>query len=108
MLKFKDYFQKLYRSFPLERFLNFFVACMIVGMIILATLALLRPISPTQYKNVLAYSDQAAYPKTQVLAKKLSQQERISVAEYFRLLRAYYYEKQGIKKYPAVDVASSK
>ena len=108
MLKFKNYFQNLYRSFPVERFLNFFVVCMIVVMITLATLALLRPISPTQYKNVLTYADQAAYPRTQVLAKHLSQQEQITVTEYLRLLRAYHFEKKRIKQYPALDMADSK
>lgn len=104
MHKFKGYIQKLYSAFPLESFLNFFVVCMIVGMVFLATLALIRPITPTQYQHITQYSQQAAYPKTQQLALHLRQQQQISIAEYFRFLRAYNFEKQHIKEYPAVDI----
>ena len=77
-------------------------------MIFLATLALLRPINPSQYKNIVEYSQQAAYPKTQSLALHMCQQQHISIAEYFRLLRAYHFEKQRIKQYPSVDISDNK
>ena len=104
MHKVKDYFQKLYFSFPLENFLNIFVVCVIAAMIFLASLALSRPINSAQYQSIHQYSQQAALPKTQQLAQHLQQQEQISRAEYLRLLRAYHFEKQRIKEYPAVDI----
>ena len=103
MQKIKDYFQKLFYSFPVEKILNSFVVVIIVLMISLATLALLRPISPEQYQYVIQYSQQAAYPQTQNIANQLRHQDRVCVADYLRLLRAYHFENQRVREYPAVD-----
>ena len=103
MQKFKDYFQKLFYSFPVEKILNSFVVVIIALMIFLAALALTRPINPDQYKYVMQYSQQAANPKTQKIANQLRRQDRIYVVEYLRLLRAYHFENQQVKRYPAVD-----
>jgi len=104
MQKFKVHFQKFYSSFPLENILNFFVVAVIVVIIILATLALHRPITSKQYTDVIQYSQQAAYPKTQLIALQLRQKDEICVLEYLRLLRAYSYENNHIKQYPALDM----
>ena len=83
--------------------MNCFVAVIIALMIFLAILALTRPINPNQYKYVLQYSQQASNPKTQKIANQLRSQDRIYVVEYLRLLRAYHFENQQVKRYPAVD-----
>lgn len=106
MFKFKDYFQKLHPPFLLENLLNYVVAVMILSMIFVSFLALKRPINPQQYKNIIQYSEQASFPKTQQLAKHLQKQERIEVYQYFHLLRAYHFEHQHVKEYPAVDGAT--
>ncbi|MFW2080876.1 hypothetical protein ACNPQK_07865 [Acinetobacter guillouiae] len=103
MRKFKDYFQKLYSSFPVENILNSLVVIISASTIFLAILALIRPINPDQYKYVVQYSQQAANPKTQKIAHQLRSQDRIYVVEYLRLLRAYHFENQQVKRYPAVD-----
>ncbi|MCU4492568.1 hypothetical protein [Acinetobacter guillouiae] len=103
MRKFKDYFQKLYSSFPVENILNSLVVIISASTIFLAILALTRPINPDQYKYVVQYSQQAANPKTQKIAHQLRSQDRIYVVEYLRLLRAYHFENQQVKRYPAVD-----
>jgi len=103
MRKFKDYFQKLYSSFPVENILNSLVVIISASTIFLAILALTRPINPDQYKYVVQYSQQAANPKTQKIANQLRSQDRIYVVEYLRLLRAYHFENQQVKRYPAVD-----
>ena len=103
MQKFKDYFQKLYSSFPVENILNSLVVIISASTIFLAILALIRPINPDQYKYVVQYSQQAANPKTQKIAHQLRSQDRIYVVEYLRLLRAYHFENQQVKRYPAVD-----
>ena len=103
MRKFKDYFQKLYCSFPVENILNSLVVVISASSIFLAILALTRPINPNQYKYVVQYSQQAANPKTQKIAHQLRSQDRIYVVEYLRLLRAYHFENQQVKRYPAVD-----
>ena len=103
MRKFKDYFQKLYSSFPVENILNSLVVIISASTIFLAILALTRPINPDQYKYVMQYSQQAANPKTQKIANQLRRQDRIYVVEYLRLLRAYHFENQQVKRYPAVD-----
>lgn len=92
MRKFKDYFQKLYSSFPVENILNSLVVIISASTIFLAILALIRPINPDQYKYVVQYSQQAANPKTQKIAHQLRSQDRIYVFEYLRLLRAYHFE----------------
>jgi hypothetical protein len=103
MRKFKDYFQKLYSSFPVENILNSLVVIISASTVFLAILALTRPINPDQYKYVVEYSQQAANPKTQKIAHQLRSQDRIYVVEYLRLLRAYHFENQQVKRYPAVD-----
>lgn len=103
MRKFKDYFQKLYSSFPVENILNSLVVIISASTIFLAIMALTRPINPDQYKYVVQYSQQAANPKTQKIAHQLRSQDRIYVVEYLRLLRAYHFENQQVKRYPAVD-----
>ncbi|KQX03802.1 MULTISPECIES: hypothetical protein [Acinetobacter] len=103
MRKFKDYFQKLYSSFPVENILNSLVVIISASTVFLAILALTRPINPDQYKYVVQYSQQAANPKTQKIAHQLRSQDRIYVVEYLRLLRAYHFENQQVKRYPAVD-----
>jgi hypothetical protein len=105
MQKIKDYFQKLFYSFPMEKILNSLVVLVIAVMILLATLALLRPISPAQYQYVILYSQQATYPQTQNIANQLRHQDRVCVADYLRLLRAYHFENQRVKQYPAVDIS---
>ena len=103
MRKFKGHFQKLYSSFPVENILNSLVVIISASTIFLAILALIRPINPDQYKYVVQYSQQAANPKTQKIAHQLRSQDRIYVVEYLRLLRAYHFENQQVKRYPAVD-----
>lgn len=107
MRKLKNYFHKVYGFFPVENVLNFMVIAMVAIIIILATLALYRPINPEQYKKVVNYSTQAAFPKTQRIAEQLSQQEHIKFVEYLRMSRAYDFESSHVKNYPAVDSADS-
>lgn len=104
MRKFKAYFQKLYSSFPMENILNYCIISMISIILIVAALALLRPINSEQYRLVTQYSKQATCPKTQKIAVQLQHQERIKRIEYLRLLRAYHFENSHVKKYPAVDI----
>ena len=105
MRKFKGHFQKLYSSFPMENILNYFIIGMISVILIVATFALLRPISSDQYRLVKQYSKQATLPKTQKIANQLQHQDVIKKIEYLRLLRAYHFENSHIKEYPAVDIA---
>ena len=105
MRKFKDYFQKLYSSFPVENILNSFIIGMILIILAVATFALLRPINLEQYRLVTQYSKQATFPKTQKIAKQLQHQDVIKKIEYLRLLRAYHFENSHVKEYPAVDMA---
>ncbi|MDN5491080.1 MAG: hypothetical protein L0G98_11075 [Acinetobacter sp.] len=83
--------------------MNSLVVIISASTIFLAILALTRPINPDQYKYVVQYSQQAANPKTQKIAHQLRSQDRIYVVEYLRLLRAYHFENQQVKRYPAVD-----
>jgi len=105
MLKVKDYCNKVRGSFPIEMLLNIFVMSIIIAIIVLAICALNRPISSQQYKQITNYTEQAAFPQTQLLAIHLIQQEQIKVLEYLRLLRAYHNESSHVKQYPAMDIA---
>ncbi len=106
MHKFKDHFHSLFPAFLFENILNVIVGIMIVVMLILSTYALLRPVNTQQYSQVLKYSHQAAYPKTQKMAQELRDQDSIHVHQYLRLLRAYHFENHSIKEYPALDSAN--
>lgn len=103
MYRLKDYFSKFTLPFPVENFLNAFVGLIIFIILTLAMFALTRPIPTEHYKQVLKYSQQASFPKTQHLAQQLQQQSQITRVEYLRLLRAYHFESSRVKQYPAVD-----
>ncbi|MGX5700711.1 hypothetical protein E0H88_09280 [Acinetobacter sp. ANC 4216] len=76
----------------LEDIYNGFVVTIIAIILILAFIALHRPITVKQFENVVQLSAQANYPATQEMALLLMQQPQIPYAQYFKLMQAHHLE----------------
>ncbi|MGQ2385857.1 hypothetical protein [Acinetobacter ursingii] len=102
MLISKYNFLKFVNEIKLDRIYNSIVAIMIIAMLLLAFIALQRPISHPQYQIVVNLSDMANNPETQKMARQLLHEQMINRAEYFKLMRAYQFENAKARHYPAM------
>lgn len=100
MLIFKEQISKFKSEFQIEYVLNVLVASVILIILVLSSVALYRPISATEYQQVVFLSYQESYPKTQYMAMLLTKQDTIRSADYYRLIYAKHYEASKIKQYP--------
>lgn len=102
MLISKQNFLKLGNQIKLERIYNIIVAVIIIAMLVLAFIALQRPISTPQYQIIVNLSHMANNPETQKMAHQLLNHQSINRAEYFKLMRAYQFENSKARHYPAM------
>ena len=103
MFIFKDIYSKFKTQFKLELVLNGMVVAMILVMLVVAGLALVRPVSVVHYQKIKQLSKQATYPYTQKMAQNLIKNSDICTADYFRLMHAYQREEMRVKQYPAIE-----
>src|SRR5690606_14176792 len=87
----------------LEQIYNIFVAVMIAVILVLAIIALFRPISTKQYHNIDQLALHQSYPETQDMALLLQQQEKIHVGAYLKLMHAYQMESVRAHQLPALS-----
>lgn len=85
----------------LDHLYNTFVSLIIFSILVLASIALSRPISVTQFNHVLKISEQQTCPETQVMARHLSQQPQINMGQYLKLMHAYHAESAKAHQLPA-------
>lgn len=104
MLSFKEYRLKFQSKFPFDLTQHSIMLVVIVSILLLSSYALFRPINAVQYQQVQVLAAQYSYPKTQAMAAKLKAQEKVSNAEYFRLMYAMDFESSKIKEYPALKI----
>lgn len=97
LLKFKS-------EFEAEYVLNIVVSVIIAVILVLACLAMYRPINTTQYQEVRKLAKQELYPKTQAMAVELTHQDEIRSSDYYRLIYAKHYESSKLKIYPAATI----
>ncbi len=103
MFIFKDIYSKFKTQFKLETVLNGVVLAMILAILIIAGLALVRPVSVVHFQKIKQLSEQATYPYTQKMAQNLVKTPDICAADYFRLMHAYQREEMRVKQYPAIE-----
>lgn len=104
MLISKDQFLHFKSHISLEYFLKMAIIAVVVFILLVSTYALFRPINVEKYQQVAKLSLQESYPRTQALAQHLHLQPQIATHEYFRLMRAYAYERGHVKEYPAMAI----
>ena len=73
-------------------------------ILMLALIALHRPISLTQFENVVKLSSQASYPDTQQMALSLMQQQQVPYGQYFKLMQAHHLEMTQAHQLPPLQV----
>ncbi|MEB3766331.1 hypothetical protein [Acinetobacter sp. MD2] len=103
MFKVIEHLNLFKAKFSFAYFVHYLVVFIIVGVFSFAYVLLLSPIQSAQYIQIQQFSLMGQYPQTQSLAKSLLEQSAINKQQYFRLLRAFQYEQQGIQQYPALD-----
>lgn len=86
----------------LEQLYNIFVSLIVVLILILASIALNRPISVQQFHNVLKISEQQICPESQEFAIVLSQQYQVNMKQYLTLMQAYHSESTKAHQLPAL------
>ena len=84
----------------LEQLYNYLIVLIVVLIIILASMALYRPIGVPQYKAVLQLSQQYSYPETQEMAEQLAARHQISMHQYIKLMQAYQQESHRAHRLP--------
>lgn len=95
---------KIKEFIQLERIYNFFIVFIICSILVLAFLALKRPITQKQYQDVVRLSQVATNPQTQKMALQLLNSETIVRADYLQLVQAYQFENTQARHYPAVSL----
>ena len=78
------------------------MAAILLSIFIFAYIGSHRSITAAQYQTIQAFSQQASYPKTQHLARKILLNTPIYRKDYLKLLRAHRYESKRIRQYPAM------
>ena len=76
-------------NIKLEYVYNVLIVTIVAIILMLALIALHRPISLTQFENVVKLSSQASYPDTQQMALSLMQQQQVPYGQYFKLMQAH-------------------
>ena len=84
----------------LEQLYNIFISLIVVLILILAFLALKRPISVQQFHNVLKVSEQQNCPESQDMAMVLSQKHQVNMGQYLKLMQAYPSETVQVHQLP--------
>ena len=103
MFIFKDIYSKFKTQFKLEPVLNSVMMAIIFAILLIAGLALVRPVSVVHYQKIKQLSEQATYPYAQKMAQNLINSSDICTADYFRLMHAYQREEMRVKQYPAIE-----
>lgn len=86
----------------LEQLYNIFVSLIVALILVLAFIALNRPISAQQYHNILLISEQQSCAESQNAAIALSHQRKVNMGQYLKLMQAYHSETVRAHQLPAV------
>ena len=82
---------------------NVLIVTIVAIILMLALIALHRPISLTQFENVVKLSSQASYPDTQQMALSLMQQQQVPYGQYFKLMQAHHLEMTQAHQLPPLQ-----
>lgn len=91
-----------FHQFKLENFYYLLVFSIIVAILFIASFALFRPVSFSQYQQVRQLAHQAYYPSTQDMATELMKKQQVTIGHYLKLMRAYHAEQSRAKEFPAL------
>ena len=91
-------------NIKLEYVYNVLIVTIVAIILMLALIALHRPISLMQFENVVKLSYQASYPDTQQMALSLMQQQQVPYGQYFKLMQAHQLEMTQAHQLPPLQV----
>ena len=91
-------------NIKLEYVYNVLIVTIVAVILMLALIALHRPISLMQFENVVKLSYQASYPDTQQMALSLMQQQQVPYGQYFKLMPAHQLEMTQAHQLPPLQV----
>ena len=91
-------------NIKLEYVYNVLIVTIVAIILMLALIALHRPISLTQFETVVKLSSQASYPDRQQMALSLMQQQQVPYGQYFKLMQAHHLEMTQAHQLPPLQV----
>ncbi|MFH7347794.1 hypothetical protein L1A45_04000 [Acinetobacter variabilis] len=98
--KLSDFLNKI----KLEQIYNAVVIFIVALILFLATFAIYRPLTTSQFNLLLQLAEQQSLPQTQDMAQTLLQQQRIHRGQYLKLMQAYQQESLRARQLPPVSV----
>ncbi|WP_180003763.1 MULTISPECIES: hypothetical protein [unclassified Acinetobacter] len=98
--KLSDFLNKI----KLEQIYNAVVIFIVALILYLATFAIYRPLTTSQFNLLLQLAEQQSLPQTQDMAQTLLQQQRIHRGQYLKLMQAYQQESLRARQLPPVSV----
>jgi flagellar biosynthesis/type III secretory pathway M-ring protein FliF/YscJ len=95
-------FQQFKQRWTLEQIYNASVAGIIFLILVIALLALYRPISAQQQQSLYVLAAQEHHPESQKIALSfIGREKKISVGQYLKLMHVYQYEEKRARTLPA-------
>lgn len=98
--KLSDFLNKI----KLEQIYNAVVIFIVALILFLATFAIYRPLTTSQFNLLQELAEQQSLPQTQDMAQTLLQQQRIHRGQYLKLMQAYQQESLRARQLPPVSV----
>lgn len=102
-----QYFSFL-KSIKVEVYQPIAIYLLICVFVIWMVFAVLRPISSTQYADLHQFAQQSMYPLTRTIAKDVLVEQQVNRYQYFRVLRAAYFEQRNIYQQDKIRVEIQK
>lgn len=91
-------------NIKLEQIYNFLLSSIIVIILSFSMVALYRPITAQQYKNIYQIAHKSNYMETQEMALALLGQDQIRVGQYLKLMTALQVESNQAKQLPPISL----
>lgn len=98
--KLSDFLNKI----KLEQIYNAVVIFIVALILCLATFAIYRPLTTSQFNLLQELAEQQSLPQTQDMAQTLLQQQRIHRGQYLKLMQAYQQESLRTRQLSPVSV----
>ena len=94
--------QQFKAKLSLEQSYQLAVFTIIIVILVMALIAILKPVSSVQMQRIEYLRLQHTHPESQQVATQLIEQKEVSVGQYLKLMHVYQYETQRAQQLPPV------
>lgn len=97
-----------FKSIKLEMYQPIAISFLMFMLVLSMALAVSRPITDKQHADLVQLAQQSMYPLTRTIAKELVAEQNINRYQYFRVLRAAYFEQRNVNQEDKIKVELQK